>query len=191
MCFICHVRQVANTRLLPACFTFSIKKEHGKRASRSLSRRVSFNSRIKHNNLEFLPWFPFFRQISPFYRRRAISRVIHELLTAAWLLWALSKKLAALLGATFSVSWILWLVKPQPAFNNVEIIFPVSFNLWHAIIGCFCLFAVSQYEGDSLNLIKVSRLEMGAYLCIASNGVPPTVSKRITVDVECKLWWQS
>ncbi|XP_011503875.1 PREDICTED: lachesin-like [Ceratosolen solmsi marchali] len=25
---------------------------------------------------------------------------------------------------------------------------------------------------------------MGAYLCIASNGVPPTVSKRIIVDVE-------
>lgn len=28
---------------------------------------------------------------------------------------------------------------------------------------------------------------MGAYLCIATNGVPPTVSKRITVDVECKF----
>ncbi|MPC76060.1 hypothetical protein E2C01_070461 [Portunus trituberculatus] len=27
---------------------------------------------------------------------------------------------------------------------------------------------------------------MGAYLCIASNGVPPSVSKRITLDVECK-----
>lgn len=27
---------------------------------------------------------------------------------------------------------------------------------------------------------------MGAYLCIATNGVPPSVSKRIIVDVECK-----
>lgn len=27
---------------------------------------------------------------------------------------------------------------------------------------------------------------MGAYLCIASNGVPPSVSKRIILDVECK-----
>jgi hypothetical protein len=27
---------------------------------------------------------------------------------------------------------------------------------------------------------------MGAYLCIASNGVPPTVSKRIKVSVDCK-----
>lgn len=30
-------------------------------------------------------------------------------------------------------------------------------------------------------------MEMGAYLCIATNGIPPTVSKRIIVDVECKL----
>lgn len=27
---------------------------------------------------------------------------------------------------------------------------------------------------------------MGAYLCIASNAVPPTVSKRIKVSVDCK-----
>ncbi|KAJ4439328.1 hypothetical protein ANN_07450 [Periplaneta americana] len=27
--------------------------------------------------------------------------------------------------------------------------------------------------------MRVNRLHMGAYLCIASNGVPPTVSKRI------------
>lgn len=33
---------------------------------------------------------------------------------------------------------------------------------------------------------KISRLDMGAYLCIASNGVPPSVSKRIKVSVDCK-----
>jgi len=27
---------------------------------------------------------------------------------------------------------------------------------------------------------------MGAYLCIASNGVPPTISKRIQLIVHCK-----
>lgn len=27
---------------------------------------------------------------------------------------------------------------------------------------------------------------MGAYLCIAANGVPPTVSKRIKVSVDCE-----
>ncbi|XP_076280331.1 lachesin isoform X2 [Lasioglossum baleicum] len=43
---------------------------------------------------------------------------------------------------------------------------------------------VSTFDGEQLNLTKITRNEMGAYLCIATNGVPPTVSKRITVDVE-------
>ncbi|KAG8229139.1 hypothetical protein J437_LFUL009728 [Ladona fulva] len=46
---------------------------------------------------------------------------------------------------------------------------------------------VSEYEGEVLELTRISRLDMGAYLCIASNGVPPTVSKRIKVSVDCKL----
>lgn len=41
------------------------------------------------------------------------------------------------------------------------------------------------YDGEVLPLSKVSRNEMGAYLCIATNGVPPSVSKRIILDVEC------
>jgi hypothetical protein len=67
----------------------------------------------------------------------------------------------------------------------------------------FC-FAVLECEGEKLELVKVSRLDMGAYLCIASNGeleihlirhihcnfiipgVPPSVSKRIKVSVDCK-----
>ncbi|XP_020290107.1 lachesin-like isoform X2 [Pseudomyrmex gracilis] len=43
---------------------------------------------------------------------------------------------------------------------------------------------VNKFNGEQLNLTKITRNEMGAYLCIATNGVPPTVSKRITVDVE-------
>uniref|UniRef100_T1IZV8 Ig-like domain-containing protein n=1 Tax=Strigamia maritima TaxID=126957 RepID=T1IZV8_STRMM len=39
-------------------------------------------------------------------------------------------------------------------------------------------------EGPELTIPKVSRIHMGAYLCIASNGVPPSVSKRILLDVE-------
>ncbi|KAI5745683.1 hypothetical protein M8J76_013413 [Diaphorina citri] len=42
---------------------------------------------------------------------------------------------------------------------------------------------VITYQGDTLKLVKVSRSEMGTYLCIASNGVPPSVSKRITLNV--------
>ncbi|KAI8424402.1 hypothetical protein MSG28_002917 [Choristoneura fumiferana] len=43
---------------------------------------------------------------------------------------------------------------------------------------------VSSLEGPVLNISRVSRQHAGAYLCIASNGVPPTVSKRILLTVE-------
>uniref|UniRef100_A0A1B0BUX1 Ig-like domain-containing protein n=1 Tax=Glossina palpalis gambiensis TaxID=67801 RepID=A0A1B0BUX1_9MUSC len=46
---------------------------------------------------------------------------------------------------------------------------------------------VNDWEGDTLEITRISRLDMGAYLCIASNGVPPTVSKRIKVSVDCKF----
>ncbi|KAJ1521659.1 hypothetical protein ONE63_003305 [Megalurothrips usitatus] len=41
-----------------------------------------------------------------------------------------------------------------------------------------------EFSGETLHLTRITRAEMGVYLCIASNTVPPTVSKRITVDVE-------
>ncbi|XP_067210814.1 lachesin-like isoform X4 [Linepithema humile] len=43
---------------------------------------------------------------------------------------------------------------------------------------------VTMFDGEQLSLTRITRNEMGAYLCIATNGVPPTVSKRITLDVE-------
>ncbi|XP_037968569.2 lachesin isoform X2 [Plutella xylostella] len=42
---------------------------------------------------------------------------------------------------------------------------------------------VLSLEGEVVNLTKVTRSEMGAYLCIAANGVPPSVSKRIMLHV--------
>ncbi|XP_076236119.1 lachesin isoform X2 [Calliopsis andreniformis] len=42
---------------------------------------------------------------------------------------------------------------------------------------------VSSYKGEELQLMGILRQEMGSYLCIASNGVPPTVSKRYYVNV--------
>ncbi|XP_073957602.1 lachesin-like [Choristoneura fumiferana] len=42
---------------------------------------------------------------------------------------------------------------------------------------------VNMSKEEVLTLSKVSRSDMGAYLCIASNGVPPTVSKRILIKV--------
>ncbi|XP_054933250.1 lachesin-like isoform X3 [Dermacentor andersoni] len=42
---------------------------------------------------------------------------------------------------------------------------------------------VPSVKGTWLNITKVSRLHMSAYLCIASNGVLPSVSKRIILEV--------
>ncbi|XP_025833290.1 neurotrimin-like [Agrilus planipennis] len=42
---------------------------------------------------------------------------------------------------------------------------------------------VLKIEGSEFEMVKVNRLQMGPYLCIASNGVPPSVSKRIMLDV--------
>ena len=43
-----------------------------------------------------------------------------------------------------------------------------------------------EVHGEVLDLIRISRTEMGAYLCIAQNGVPSPVSKRIMVHVHCE-----
>ncbi|XP_055843030.1 lachesin [Episyrphus balteatus] len=42
---------------------------------------------------------------------------------------------------------------------------------------------VASFRGEVLKLTKISRSEMGSYLCIASNGVPPSVSKRISLSI--------
>lgn len=47
-----------------------------------------------------------------------------------------------------------------------------------------------SYNGEVLDLHRVSRSHMGAYLCIASNGVPPSLSKRIMLSVQCKYIFQ-
>lgn len=45
---------------------------------------------------------------------------------------------------------------------------------------------VKSVEGEKLILTNVHRTDMGGYLCIASNGVPPSVSKRFDVHINCK-----
>ncbi len=40
--------------------------------------------------------------------------------------------------------------------------------------------------GEVLNLPPVNREDMGSYLCIAQNGVPPTISKNYKLIVNCK-----
>ncbi|XP_050483863.1 uncharacterized protein LOC126870318 [Bombus huntii] len=46
--------------------------------------------------------------------------------------------------------------------------------------------ALKTYVGETLELTGVLRQEMGTCLCIDSNNVPPTVSKRYSVQVHCK-----
>ncbi|XP_050057020.1 lachesin-like isoform X2 [Aphis gossypii] len=52
---------------------------------------------------------------------------------------------------------------------------------------------VSAVNGPWLNVSKVNRLHMGAYLCIASNGIPPSVSKRIMLIIQFPpmIWIQN
>ncbi|XP_046832217.1 opioid-binding protein/cell adhesion molecule homolog isoform X3 [Vespa crabro] len=50
----------------------------------------------------------------------------------------------------------------------------ITLSNWHE---------VASIEGSYLEITDVTRLHMGPYLCIASNGVPPTVSKRIVLIV--------
>ena len=60
-----------------------------------------------------------------------------------------------------------------------------NFLIWIWLLICI-EFKVAEWEGSELELNKVNRFDMAAYLCIASNGYPPTVSKRIILTVECK-----
>ncbi|XP_046639472.1 lachesin-like [Daphnia pulicaria] len=41
----------------------------------------------------------------------------------------------------------------------------------------------ATYEGETLSLIRISRLDMGIYVCTASNGIPPAASRRIAVNI--------
>ncbi|KAI8129513.1 Lachesin [Lucilia cuprina] len=43
---------------------------------------------------------------------------------------------------------------------------------------------VESYQGAALKLVRLERRQMGAYLCIASNDVPPAVSKRVSLSVQ-------
>ncbi|XP_017494626.1 PREDICTED: lachesin-like, partial [Rhagoletis zephyria] len=71
-------------------------------------------------------------------------------------------KCAAVGSPTPTITWRREGGEPIPLPNNSEVI---------------------AYNGSYLTISKVKRLNMGAYLCIASNGIPPTVSKRVMLIV--------
>lgn len=45
---------------------------------------------------------------------------------------------------------------------------------------------MEEYHGEILHLTGVTHRSMGAYMCIAQNGVPPSISKRVVLSVNCK-----
>lgn len=47
---------------------------------------------------------------------------------------------------------------------------------------------VEIYNGSAMTFWKVDRRQMGVYLCIASNDVPPAVSKRVSFNVNCEFY---
>ena len=53
----------------------------------------------------------------------------------------------------------------------------------YQVLGCIVATSVS---GSSLVFDSVGRRHIGSYLCIASNGVPPSISKRVDLRVQCK-----
>ncbi|XP_076356136.1 lachesin-like [Tachypleus tridentatus] len=55
---------------------------------------------------------------------------------------------------------------------------PISVGLWQNDLD-----QDISYKGELLKVTKVSRLHMGAYLCIASNGVQPSISRRVVLHV--------
>ena len=62
------------------------------------------------------------------------------------------------------------------------------------VANCFFLrsgffFSVDRVENKTLALHKVTRSQMGSYLCIATNGYPPAVSKKVQLKVNCKFFW--
>ena len=48
------------------------------------------------------------------------------------------------------------------------------------------LFLAEEVSGAEIQLHKVTRSEMGSYMCIATNGVPPAVGKTVQLNVNCK-----
>ena len=47
-------------------------------------------------------------------------------------------------------------------------------------------FSVDKVQNETLELQRITRSQMGSYLCIATNGHPPAVSKSVFLKVNCK-----
>ncbi|XP_076276696.1 lachesin isoform X2 [Lasioglossum baleicum] len=76
---------------------------------------------------------------------------------------------------------------PQGSSSGAaQTVFPQNLNSNRNNLTKRIFHTVKSYEGEQLHLTGILRQEMGSYLCIASNRVPPTVSKRYYVNVRFK-----
>ncbi|XP_037086238.1 lachesin-like, partial [Pollicipes pollicipes] len=71
-------------------------------------------------------------------------------------------------------------VRVPPMFDNAGTSRDVSV---HAAAAPHAHLQTAELQGERLHLVHVTRHHSGAYLCIASNEVPPAISKRIMVNV--------
>lgn len=51
----------------------------------------------------------------------------------------------------------------------------------------FSISLVSVVYGSYLNINKATKLDMGAYICIANNSIPAAISKRVWLGVTCEF----
>ena len=72
-------------------------------------------------------------------------------------------------------------------FLYCYLLYHKSFLFKKLLIAFFWLFSVDRVENKTLALHKVTRSQMGSYLCIATNGYPPAVSKKVQLKVNCKF----
>ena len=63
---------------------------------------------------------------------------------------------------------------------------PLYIVVINPIFALFFSFAEKTVFGSNLEMKSVTREEMGAYMCIARNGVPPATSKIFKLTVNCK-----
>lgn len=108
---------------------------------------------------------------------------------------------------SFSINWIKISRHRLTSLYGAELEFQI--NLFHATASLYFLgrffrlepalsvarvfsrdrlfvVPVDTYNGSMMHFWRLDRRQMGAFLCIASNDVPPAVSKRIILNVNCE-----
>ncbi|KAH8039951.1 hypothetical protein HPB51_009207 [Rhipicephalus microplus] len=82
--------------------------------------------------------------------------------------------------AALSLMLVSFLLAP---FDAAGCAAPVGRRYGRYLFESSDVLSIQTYEGEYLTVTRVSRVHMGAYLCIANNNVPSPVSRRIMLHV--------